>query len=116
MGIVTCVWALHTFEPTEQGELAFEKGDIINVVNHGYKDWWCSQLKGTIGIFLVNYVIRFNFPSSFMSFINLCNVVGSNAGAYYYYYVYKHCHPHAGTPYFQTHRAGQAHVQEGRYY
>lgn len=49
--------ALHTFEPTEAGELAFEKGDIIKVVDRGYKDWWRGQLKGRTGIFPVNYVV-----------------------------------------------------------
>lgn len=62
--IVTRVKALHTFEPTEPGELAFEKGDIIKVVDRGYKDWWRGQLKGRTGIFPVNYVVRVNFLSS----------------------------------------------------
>ncbi|KAH9915662.1 uncharacterized protein B0H18DRAFT_885721 [Fomitopsis serialis] len=56
VSIVTRVRALHTFEPTEAGELAFEKGDIIKVVDRGYKDWWRGQLKGRTGIFPVNYV------------------------------------------------------------
>ena len=56
--IVTRVRALHTFEPTEPGELAFEKGDIIKVVDRGYKDWWRGQIKGRTGIFPVNYVVR----------------------------------------------------------
>ena len=61
--IVTRVRALHTFEPTEPGELAFEKGDIIRVVDRGYKDWWRGQLKGRTGIFPVNYVVRvFRLP------------------------------------------------------
>ena len=55
--IVTRVRALHTFEPTEPGELGFEKGDIIKVVDRGYKDWWRGQLKGRTGIFPVNYVV-----------------------------------------------------------
>lgn len=55
--VVTRVRALHTFEPTEAGELAFEKGDIIKVVDRGYKDWWRGQLKGRTGIFPVNYVV-----------------------------------------------------------
>ena len=55
--IVTRVRALHTFEPTEAGELAFEKGDIIKVVDRNYKDWWRGQLKGRTGIFPVNYVV-----------------------------------------------------------
>lgn len=57
--VVTRVRALHTFEPTEAGELAFEKGDIIKVVDRGYKDWWRGQLKGRTGIFPVNYVVCF---------------------------------------------------------
>lgn len=56
--VVTRVRALHAFEPTEAGELAFEKGDIIKVVDRGYKDWWRGQLKGRTGIFPVNYVVR----------------------------------------------------------
>lgn len=56
--IVTRVRALHPFAPTEPGELAFEKGDIIKVVDRGYKDWWRGQLKGRTGIFPVNYVVR----------------------------------------------------------
>ncbi|KAI0046549.1 hypothetical protein FA95DRAFT_1606836 [Auriscalpium vulgare] len=52
----TRVRALHTFEPSEPGELAFDKGDIIKVVDRGYKDWWRGQLKGRTGIFPVNYV------------------------------------------------------------
>ena len=55
---VTRVRALHTFEPTESNELAFEKGDIIKVVNREYKDWWRGQLRGRTGIFPVNYVVR----------------------------------------------------------
>ena len=55
---MTRVRALHAFEPTEPGELAFEKGEIIRVVDRGYKDWWRGQLKGRTGIFPVNYVVR----------------------------------------------------------
>ncbi|KAI9464810.1 hypothetical protein F5148DRAFT_1209321 [Russula earlei] len=53
---VTRVRALHSFEPTEPNELAFEKGDIIKVVNREYKDWWRGQLRNRTGIFPVNYV------------------------------------------------------------
>jgi signal transducing adaptor molecule len=55
---VTRVRALHGFEPTEPNELAFEKGDVIKVVNREYKDWWRGQLRGRTGIFPVNYVVR----------------------------------------------------------
>lgn len=54
---VTRVRALHGFEPTEPNELAFEKGDVIKVVNREYKDWWRGQLRGRTGIFPVNYVV-----------------------------------------------------------
>ena len=65
--LVTRVRALHTFEPTEAGELGFEKGDIIKVVDRGYKDWWRGQLKGRTGIFPVNYVVCFYFISELYS-------------------------------------------------
>ncbi|KAF8323500.1 uncharacterized protein EI90DRAFT_2384190 [Cantharellus anzutake] len=50
------VRALHTFEPTEPGELGFEKGDVIKVIERLYKEWWKGQLRGQTGIFPVNYV------------------------------------------------------------
>ena len=59
---VTRVRALHSFEPTELNELAFEKGDIIKVVNREYKDWWRGQIRGRTGIFPVNYVVRYAQP------------------------------------------------------
>ena len=52
------VRALHSFEPADSGELAFEKGDVIKVVDRTHKDWWRGQLKGRTGIFPVNYVVR----------------------------------------------------------
>ncbi|KAF8479604.1 hypothetical protein DFH94DRAFT_744654 [Russula ochroleuca] len=63
-GAVTRVRALHSFEPTEPNELAFEKGDIIKVVDREYKDWWRGQLKGRTGIFPVNYVESLPEPTS----------------------------------------------------
>jgi signal transducing adaptor molecule len=54
---VNRVRALFTFQPTDAGELAFEKGDIIKVVDRVYKDWWRGQLKGRTGIFPVNHVV-----------------------------------------------------------
>ena len=55
---VTRVRALHAFEPTVAGELAFEKGDIIKVTDRAYDNWWRGQLRGRTGIFPVNYVVR----------------------------------------------------------
>ena len=66
--VTRIVRALHTFEPTEAGELGFEKGNIIKVVDRGYKDWWRGQLKGHTGIFPVNYVVRFFIFILFLCF------------------------------------------------
>ena len=58
--------ALHTFKPTEPSELAFEKGDVIMIVNRDYKDWWRGRLRGRTGIFPVNYIVRWHahlYPS-----------------------------------------------------
>jgi signal transducing adaptor molecule len=62
---VSRVRALHSFKPTEPNELAFERGDIIKVVNREYKDWWRGQLKGRTGIFPVNYVVRLRPNTTF---------------------------------------------------
>ncbi|KAK7433760.1 hypothetical protein VKT23_020587 [Stygiomarasmius scandens] len=62
-GIVTHVKALHSFQPTEP-ELPFDKGDIIKVVDRGYRDWWRGQLRGRTGIFPVNYVEPLPEPTS----------------------------------------------------
>lgn len=67
VSVVTRVRALHSFEPTEPNELAFERGDIIKVVNQEYKDWWRGQLRGRTGIFPVNYVVRLR-PTSALTF------------------------------------------------
>lgn len=75
--IVTRVRALHTFESTEPGELAFEKGDIIKVVDRGYKDWWRGQLKGRTGIFPVNYVVS---TLSFCSYFCAEKMIGTSPG------------------------------------
>lgn len=45
-------------KPIEVNELVFEKGDIINVMNREYKDWWgqLKLLKSGTGIFPVDSV------------------------------------------------------------
>ena len=77
---VTRVRALHAFEPTESNELAFEKGDIIKVVNREYKAWWRGQLRGRTGIFPVNYVVRLH-PSSCFLVLNH-RYAGGSSGTY----------------------------------
>lgn len=49
--------ALYDFAPTESGELAFSKGDIIRVLDSVYEHWWRGELRGNAGIFPVNYVV-----------------------------------------------------------
>lgn len=64
VSVVTRVRALHTFEATEPGELPFERGDVIRVVDRAYRDWWRGQLRGRTGIFPVNYVEPLPEPSA----------------------------------------------------
>lgn len=51
------VKALYDFEPAEEGELAFRRGDIIRVVNSAYEGWWKGELDGRIGIFPITYIV-----------------------------------------------------------
>ncbi|KAG5463156.1 MAG: hypothetical protein BJ554DRAFT_1455 [Olpidium bornovanus] len=50
------VRALYDFIASEPGELGFARGDVINVMDSSYKDWWKGEHKGRTGIFPVNYV------------------------------------------------------------
>ena len=61
----------YMFEPTEltealAGELAFEKDDIIKVVDRRYKSWWWSQLKVSKGIWLIKYSCSASFVPVFI--------------------------------------------------
>ncbi|KAI7875558.1 hypothetical protein K492DRAFT_29051 [Lichtheimia hyalospora FSU 10163] len=60
---VSRVRALYDFTPTEQGELGFQKGDIIRVIESVYRDWWKGELRGEMGIFPVNYVEKLFDPT-----------------------------------------------------
>ncbi|PWN52383.1 hypothetical protein IE53DRAFT_403918 [Violaceomyces palustris] len=57
------VRALYDFTPTEPGELAFSKGDIIRVLDSVYEHWWRGEVRGEAGIFPVNYVEVLPDPS-----------------------------------------------------
>lgn len=57
------VRALYDFVPSESGELAFRKGDIIAVLESVYKDWWKGSLRGQTGIFPLNYVEKLRDPT-----------------------------------------------------
>jgi len=47
-----------------EGELPLYAGDIINVYDTTYKDWWKGENRGMIGIFPNNYVERIQESSS----------------------------------------------------
>ncbi|KEQ71742.1 hypothetical protein M436DRAFT_17722, partial [Aureobasidium namibiae CBS 147.97] len=60
---VSRVKALYDFIPSEPGELAFKKGDVIAVIESVYKDWWKGSLRGQTGIFPLNYVEKLQDPT-----------------------------------------------------
>lgn len=60
---VSRVRALYDFTPSEPGELAFRKNDIIAVLESVYKDWWKGSLRGQTGIFPLNYVEKLQDPN-----------------------------------------------------
>jgi signal transducing adaptor molecule len=60
---VSRVRALYDFVPSEPGELEFNKGDVIAVLESVYKDWWRGSLKGKTGIFPLNYVEKLTDPT-----------------------------------------------------
>ncbi|KAI1912459.1 ESCRT-0 subunit protein hse1 [Ophidiomyces ophidiicola] len=60
---VSRVRALYDFQPSEPGELQFQKGDIIAVLESAYKDWWKGSLRGQVGIFPLNYVEKLSDPT-----------------------------------------------------
>lgn len=54
---VSKVRALYDLISYEPDELSFRKGDIINVIESVYRDWWRGSLpSGKVGIFPLNYV------------------------------------------------------------
>ncbi|WWC72936.1 uncharacterized protein I206_106900 [Kwoniella pini CBS 10737] len=59
----TRVRALYTFTSAEVGELNFERGDVIKVLDRGFKEWWRGACNGKIGIFPVTYVEAVPEPS-----------------------------------------------------
>ncbi|OWZ75656.1 class E vacuolar protein-sorting machinery protein HSE1 [Cryptococcus neoformans Tu401-1] len=52
----TRVRAIYPFTGQEVGELDFERGDVIKVLDRGFKEWWRGACNGKIGIFPVTYV------------------------------------------------------------
>ncbi|CCG82045.1 Class E vacuolar protein-sorting machinery protein hse-1 [Taphrina deformans PYCC 5710] len=60
---VSRVRALYDFSASEAGELSFRRGDVIQVIESAYKDWWRGSLHGSIGIFPTNYVENLADPT-----------------------------------------------------
>lgn len=60
---ISKVKALYDFQASEPGELSFQKGDIITVLDTTYKDWWRGSLNGNTGIFPTNYVEKIAEPT-----------------------------------------------------
>lgn len=57
------VRALYDFVPSEPGELAFSRGDVIRVIENVYEHWWRGELRQEVGIFPVNYIEVLPEPS-----------------------------------------------------
>ncbi|QSL65944.1 hypothetical protein MERGE_003081 [Pneumocystis wakefieldiae] len=60
---VSRVRALFDFHASEPGELSFQRGDIITVLEVTHKDWWYGSLNGKMGIFPSNYVEKLQEPT-----------------------------------------------------
>jgi signal transducing adaptor molecule len=54
------VRAIYPFTTSERGELSFEKGDVIKVIDRMYDEWYTGAVGGRIGIFPVSYVVSHN--------------------------------------------------------
>ncbi|XP_054634983.1 growth factor receptor-bound protein 2a [Dunckerocampus dactyliophorus] len=48
--------ALYDFEPQEEGDLAFKKGDLVDVLDDSNNDWWKGVCNGKTGMFPSKYV------------------------------------------------------------
>lgn len=55
------VRALFDFETSSADELSFLKGDVINVLERNWKEWWTGELRGRRGMFPIVYVVCFFF-------------------------------------------------------
>ncbi|KAJ8283608.1 hypothetical protein COCON_G00024580 [Conger conger] len=53
---VTQVRALYDFSAEEADELAFNAGDVIEVLDRSDPSWWNGRLRGRTGLFPCNYI------------------------------------------------------------
>jgi signal transducing adaptor molecule len=51
------VRAIYPFVTQERGELSFERGDVIKVIDRMYDEWYTGAVGGRIGIFPISYVV-----------------------------------------------------------
>ncbi|KAG8446135.1 hypothetical protein GDO86_013848 [Hymenochirus boettgeri] len=56
----TYVQALFDFDPQEDGELGFRRGDFIQVVDNSDPNWWKGTCHSQTGMFPRNYVTPVN--------------------------------------------------------
>jgi hypothetical protein len=56
LGKITHVKTLFYFSPTEAGQLAFRKGDVIRLISPRFEGWWLGELYGKEGIFPLSHV------------------------------------------------------------
>ncbi|KAM6164427.1 growth factor receptor-bound protein 2 isoform 2-T2 [Rhynchocyon petersi] len=56
----TYVQALFDFDPQEDGELGFRRGDFIHVMDNSDPNWWKGSCHGQTGMFPRNYVTPVN--------------------------------------------------------
>lgn len=47
---------MYDYTAQNDDELAFNKGQIINVLNKEDPDWWKGEVNGQVGLFPSNYV------------------------------------------------------------
>ncbi|KAM9156493.1 intersectin-2 isoform 3-T4 [Pangshura tecta] len=50
------VIAMYDYAATNEDELSFSKGQLINVLNKDDADWWQGEISGVTGLFPSNYV------------------------------------------------------------
>lgn len=50
------VQALFDFDPQEDGELGFRRGDLVQVLDNSDPNWWKGACHGQTGMFPRNYV------------------------------------------------------------
>jgi signal transducing adaptor molecule len=54
----TRVRAMYQFTSAEVGELNFERGDVIKVLDRGFKEWWRGACNGRIGVSFCSTSLR----------------------------------------------------------